>query len=63
VATKLDAYLDRGGDDPVASADFEESLEAALPPDAGSQARARLVAVRWRTIVSDSAIGGPLPSS
>ncbi len=35
--------------------DFDESIEAALPPDAGSQARALLVPQRWRGIVSGAA--------
>lgn len=92
VATKIEAYLARGGGDPVASADFEdlvrlvdgreelieeiasaplplrryvaaemgklarasdfeESIEAALPPDAGSRDRAQIVVARWRSIV------------
>ena len=88
LATKLEAYLGRGGDDPMASADFEdivrlvdgreelnseiaqappalrefvttemgrlaarpdfdEAVEAALPLDPGSQARAGIVIGRW----------------
>jgi predicted nucleotidyltransferase len=92
VATKVEAFLDRGKDDPIASADFEdlvrlvdgreelwaeiaatpvplrlylaehlgqlaqrtdfaEAVEAALPSEAGSQARSQVVVARWHDIV------------
>ncbi len=47
VATGLSRLADRR--------DFDESIEVALPPDAGSQARALLVSQRWRGIVAGAA--------